>query len=53
MNSYERVWKILKTTLKNWYEQTLPDKKVNEQELYRAILEYMEIISKWYVEGEE
>lgn len=44
VNDYKNLWSTLKKFLKNCYEDTDPDKEVNESIIYLDLLEYMKLL---------
>lgn len=53
MENSERILEILKTSIRRWIEDTDDDKKIDEKQLYKELLDYIEYLEFTYKGGEE
>lgn len=44
IKDYKKIWKLLKKQLEHWHKDTDEDKQANESQLYKDMLDYMELL---------
>lgn len=53
MNNDKRILEILKLDLKRWFNETPKDKKINEKQLYKELLDQIEYLEYTYKGSEK
>lgn len=53
MKNDERILEILKASIRRWIEDTDDDKKIDEKQLYKELLDYIDYLEFTYKGGEE
>lgn len=44
IKDYKKIWKLLKKQLEHWHKDTDKDKQANESQLYKDMIDYMELL---------